>query len=1130
MPETLEDRLPTNLFWGVLDPVTPLLLDHVPKTVGLALPGEQGSAVAPGWKGIAFATSSNVASTTPALPPRPSLPLPISDVVDSGTSQLRAFSESLPGSGDGSGQLLDDPPDNQAPIAREDPFTTYHDRGFCIPAPGVLGNDFDPDGGPGALTAHLVTGPSHGILSNFSPDGSFDYYPDEDYVGQDSFTYQAFDGELYSNVTTAFIGVVNSAPIGIHDVFEIHHDTVLPFDYFESFVSVLANDLDNEQDPLSARLVSGPMHGDLEFDVGADGNFVYTPDPSYVGYDSFMYIVNDGVRDATSPTPVFIRIMNDLPTANGDGFSVVHDQELRIGGGGVLFNDTDNDDDDLTAALLPGIEPVHGNLVLNADGSFVYTPEAGFVGQDSFAYVASDGLTTTPPVPVMIEVTNTVPTGQADSLGVNAGSPIAGIESVLLRNDEDPDGDAFTLSSIAEEPLHGTMTQASGVWTYTPNTGYVGVDSFSYVLSDGVSESDAVAVALNIHSINNSPSPIDDDYGVDKDGTLEVDAAHGLVINDLDSEDDVLTVELLTGPSDGTLSLAANGSFTYTPDTGFTGEDSFTYVVADGTGAQPGFVTGTVRVAVASIASVTFAAATNGGDFDNLNPAQFGGGYRFFPDAEDYDNRLDLDRNRILVRAAVTGAAQGTPVWFRSFDVDDPSIDKIIDRNDIFSGGPVPGPRGRDNRGKLDGNQHVSLPDELTPQYVSGYRGILRPLLPVGSGLGEEGKPVKTLVDAQGMATVELYTSFAPGDNLRVLASMEEGALSPRALNDLNSVPTTGAVPNFKGAASPQLSVWRHLFVEQDKMAATTSADIVAGTICASPRANADGTFTSTVFTGASLVVPDEFEEGILRGADGGNHDIVKADPNVPGKANSGGLLFGGVPIFVTTKTKPGTGPVTLYQDDMKWIGNDPPTPRANTQDDSNLYDLMKKSPDRDLNRYADAYIEPEYAALDRFDSNDLTSYPHFNGESAANWEAIDPFRGTRNADSENPVFWVVYVSTAYEPESSEDNDPAGELATTGTTRRTHEPSLVYVEVGRDMIASGEVLLGENVARARTTVHEVGHQFDLARIGPEVERSHRRGESIMRAFTLRLPDNRFYFHSYDVVHMRQRYSSPGRGD
>ena len=86
-------------------------------------------------------------------------------------------------------------PVEDAPIAFPDNFATLPSQPLIVDAPGVLWNDFDPEGFP--LSAEEVTGVSHGLLE-FDPSGAFVYTPEAGYFGDDTFSYRVFDGELYS--------------------------------------------------------------------------------------------------------------------------------------------------------------------------------------------------------------------------------------------------------------------------------------------------------------------------------------------------------------------------------------------------------------------------------------------------------------------------------------------------------------------------------------------------------------------------------------------------------------------------------------------------------------------------------------------------------------------------------------------------------------------------------------------------------------------------------------------------------------------------------------------------------------------------------------------------------------------
>ena len=107
--------------------------------------------------------------------------------------------------------LTVDPPPNSAPTAGNDTFSTAEDSALTVPAPGVLGNDSDPDGDP--LTATLVAGPAHGTLT-LNANGAFTYTPAPNYNGPDSFSYRASDGALTSGTATVSLTItaVNDAP------------------------------------------------------------------------------------------------------------------------------------------------------------------------------------------------------------------------------------------------------------------------------------------------------------------------------------------------------------------------------------------------------------------------------------------------------------------------------------------------------------------------------------------------------------------------------------------------------------------------------------------------------------------------------------------------------------------------------------------------------------------------------------------------------------------------------------------------------------------------------------------------------------------------------------------------------
>jgi len=186
------------------------------------------------------------------------------------------------------------------PDAQNDEFSTPEDTPLNLIAPGVLGNDSDPE--DDSLTAELDSTTTNGELF-FNADGSFDYTPNADFVGEDSFLYHANDGTADGNTATVTINVisVNDLPQAVNDEYSTEESTQLVV----SALGVLDNDADPDNEGLTAVLDSGPTNGVLVFN--ADGSFEYTPNADFVGEDSFSYHASD-VDDDSNIATVTIQV------------------------------------------------------------------------------------------------------------------------------------------------------------------------------------------------------------------------------------------------------------------------------------------------------------------------------------------------------------------------------------------------------------------------------------------------------------------------------------------------------------------------------------------------------------------------------------------------------------------------------------------------------------------------------------------------------------------------------------------------------------------------------------------------------------------------------------------------------
>ncbi|MDF2828333.1 MAG: repeat-containing protein, partial [Mycobacterium sp.] len=261
---------------------------------------------------------------------------------------------------------------------------------------------------------------------------------------------------------------------------------------------LLANDTDPDGAFLRLTEIFTPGHGTLS-GVLSSGTFTYRPDTGYVGTDSFTYTVGDGA--ATSQGIVTITVTADpnnvAPVGNADSYTVNEDTVLTVNGPGLLANDTDANGQTLKVVSI-GTEPTRGSLVLNDDGSFTYTPGPNLNGTDTFTYKASDGAADTAFTTVTINVAavNDAPVINNDTIPIAKDTFVA---FALGNRSSDVDGDVLT-GTVVSGPQHGTFyfDTVNRGFSYQPNAGYTGTDSFTYKVSDGKLDSAIATVTLTV--------------------------------------------------------------------------------------------------------------------------------------------------------------------------------------------------------------------------------------------------------------------------------------------------------------------------------------------------------------------------------------------------------------------------------------------------------------------------------------------------------------------------------------------------------------------------------------------------------------------------------------------------------
>jgi large repetitive protein len=486
--------------------------------------------------------------------------------------------------------------DPDAPVGVPDAYVVANDQVLSVAAPGFLGNDLDPDGETLTATT-IVDGVDNGSLSAFA-DGSFNYTPDAGFTGTDSFQYRMQDasGNVSAPVTVTIevLPAANRVPIGTPDAYGMRADTTLSV----PSPGFLGNDLDPDGETLTATtIVDGVDNGSLS--AFADGSFNYTPDAGFTGTDSFQYRMQDASGNVSAPVTVTIEVVegNRAPIGVDDQYAVVAGTTLTVVAPGFLANDLDLDGEALSATTI--VDNVdHGALSAFADGSFNYTPDAGFTGTDSFQYRMQDASgNISAPVTVTIDVLdfNAPPMAVDDTFDAVQDTPLTIVAPGVLANDTDPDGDPLAVDTYDATSANGatiTMTP-DGAFTYTPATGFAGTDTFTYTITDGRGGTDTATVTI---AVNAPPMAVDDTYATQQDTPLTI-VAPGVLANDTDPDGDPLAVDTYdaTSANGATITMTPDGAFTYTPATGFAGTDTFTYTITDGRG---GTDTATVSVTV----------------------------------------------------------------------------------------------------------------------------------------------------------------------------------------------------------------------------------------------------------------------------------------------------------------------------------------------------------------------------------------------------------------------------------------------------------------------------------------------------------------------------------------------------
>jgi hypothetical protein len=455
---------------------------------------------------------------------------------------------------------------NTAPTAVDDSATTKEGESVILDS---LSNDSDPEND--TLTITGVGTPSNGtaeIINN-----QIRYTPNPGFTGVDRFTYTISDGNggtATATETVTVTGADNTAPDAIDDTANTVCSGPVTID-------VLGNDTDPDGDTLTVTSFTQPANGTVT--RGANGQLIYTSDGTACGVqDTFTYTISDG-NGGTDTATVTVNVSdpkNTDPIAKDDSATTLEGQPVTLN---TLSNDSDPEGDTLT---ITNIEtPANGTAVASADGQgIIYTPNAGFVGTDSFTYTISDGnggTATATETIVVAAKPNLPPVAKDDSSATGCSA----ITIDVLANDSDPEDDMLNIISVTGASL-GTAVASGGMIVYTPSNtcgkGNTGTDTFSYTISDGNGNTASANVTVDVKGVKDGGGTnAEPDDVMTKQG-------ESVIINVLENDSGTgLKIIAVDTPKHGTVSYTSS-KVTYTPKPGFTGIDSFWYDIVDANG------------------------------------------------------------------------------------------------------------------------------------------------------------------------------------------------------------------------------------------------------------------------------------------------------------------------------------------------------------------------------------------------------------------------------------------------------------------------------------------------------------------------------------------------------------------
>jgi hypothetical protein len=491
----------------------------------------------------------------------------------------------------------------EPPTANPDIATTLQNTPVTV---SVLTNDACNNGAGCTLSnPNIVDPPNNGTVT-VNANGTVTYTPNTGFVGIDTLYYSTCDNQQPPQCDTAgvFITVI---PTGSANVTAANDD----FETGIIGVPVTGNALTNDTDPeghVQTATTQTVTNANGTFVLNANGTFTFTPAPGFTGPVSYPYTVCDnGTPTACDTATIYILIEPIIETDPDMNATLVN----------VSVPGNVNTNDDVPAGTTYGTpNPIAGNppggvIVMNPNGTYTFiSPNIG--EYNYLVPVCAPGVTGSNCLLELLTITVTEPyvyteppTANPDIATTLQNTPVT---VSVLTNDACNNGAGCTLSNpnIVDPPNNGTVTvNANGTVTYTPNTGFVGIDTLYYSTCDNQQppQCDTAGVFITVIPTGSANvTAANDDF---ETGIIGVPVTGNALTNDTDPEGHVqtATTQNVTN-ANGTFVLNANGTFTFTPAPGFTGPVSYPYTVCDN-GTPTACDTATIYILIEPILEIS---------------------------------------------------------------------------------------------------------------------------------------------------------------------------------------------------------------------------------------------------------------------------------------------------------------------------------------------------------------------------------------------------------------------------------------------------------------------------------------------------------------------------------------------